>query len=155
MAKVCRRSTFAQRNSKKFDRASSKVNLAAKLKEASRETKAVIAMIEEKRIRLEITSREYDHLSKREREIKFSDVNLYDFILHDSEIVFIWKLRLYIAPKARESLQDYIEHPEIERNKVASLLTEGIGWYQRIRKRGGEKVDKALESSSRQRLRRS
>lgn len=126
VAKVCRRSTFAQRNSKKFDRASSKVHLAARLKEASRETKAVIAMIEDKGIKLEITSQEYDRLSKKEREIKFSDLNLYDFMPYISEVVFIWKLRLYIAPKESESLEDYIENLEIERNEVVSLLNEGL-----------------------------
>ena len=147
VAKVCRRSTFAQRNSKKFDRASSKVHLAAKLKEASRETKAVIAMIEDKSIRLEITSQEHDRLSKKEREIKFSDLNLYDFMPYISEIVFIWKLRLYIAPKERESLEDYIENLEIERNEVVSLLNEGLAATKEVLSLKMENWMKLLEAA--------
>lgn len=63
---------------------------------------------------------------KKEREIKFSDFNLYDFMLYILEVVFIWKLRLYIVLKESEFLEDYIENLEIERNEVVFLLNEGL-----------------------------
>ena len=121
VSNVCRRSTFAQANSKKFDKACSKVHLAAKLKEKSHETTAVVAMIEDKRIKLEITNQEYNHFSKRQREIKLSSLNPFNVKQDGSEMVLTWKLRLYIAPK-----EDIIEKLDSEREKVAILLSEGL-----------------------------
>ncbi|KAL9956677.1 hypothetical protein ACROYT_G038194 [Oculina patagonica] len=123
VSKVCRRSTFAQDNSRKFDRACSKVHLAVKLKENSRETAAVIALIEKEAITLEIPNQEYNHLSKRQRRIKFSNLNPFDVNVAQtcSEIVLTWKLRLYIAPK-----ENIVEDAKKEREQVVILLSQGL-----------------------------
>ncbi|KAJ7378386.1 helicase [Desmophyllum pertusum] len=123
VAKVCRRSTFAQDNSRKFDKACSKVQLAAKLKEKSHETTAVIAMIEKQALSLEIPNQKYNHLSARQRRVQLSDLNLFTFDIgqNGSEIVLTWKLRLYIAPK-----ENIIEEATKEREKVVALLSEGL-----------------------------
>lgn len=47
-------------------------------------------------------------------------------MLYILEVVFIWKLRLYIVLKESEFLEDYIENLEIERNEVVFLLNEGL-----------------------------
>jgi len=122
VAKVCRRSTFAQDNSRKFDKASNKVHLAAKLKEKSHETTAVIALIDtDKEITLEILNREYNHLSTRQRKVKLSSLNPFavEPVTNGSEIVLTWKLRLYIAPEGK-----IIEEAKKEREKIALLLSE-------------------------------
>jgi len=124
VAKVCRRSTFAQDNSRKFKKASNKVHLAAKLKERSHETTAVIALIDtDKEITLEILNREYNHLSTRQRKVKVSSLNPFEveLVRNGLEIVLTWKLRLYIAPE--ENLD---EEPEKEREKITLLLSEGM-----------------------------
>ena len=124
IAKVCRRSTFAQDNSRKFGKASNKAHLAAKLKEKSHETTAVIALIDtDKEITLEILNREYNHLSKRQRKLKLSNLNPFavEIVPNSSEIVLTWKLRLYIAPEG-----NIIEEPEKEIEKIALLLSEGM-----------------------------
>ena len=123
IAKVCRRSSFAQVNSRKFDRACRKVHLAAKLKETSQEVTAIIALIEDKRMRFEITDQEYKHLPKKETEVKLSSFNPFEFSIEQggSEIVLTWKLRLYIAQ--RESETGNIENLDDERKKVLRLLS--------------------------------
>ena len=124
VSKVCRRSTFAQDNSRKFKKASNKVHLAVKLKEKSHETTAVIALIDtDKEITLEILNREYNHLSTRQRKVKLSSLNPFDveLVRNGSEIVITWKLRLYIAPEG-----NIVEEPEKERKKIALLLSEGM-----------------------------
>ena len=124
VAKVCRRSTFAQDNSRKFGKASNKVHLAAKLKEKSHETTAVIALIDtDKEITLEIPNRKYNHLSTRQRKVKLSSLNPFavEPVTNGLEIVLTWKLRLYIAPE-----ENIIEEPEKEREKIALLLSEGM-----------------------------
>lgn len=125
IAKVCRRSSFAQVNSRKFDRACRKVHLAAKLKETSQEVTAIISLIEDKRMRFEITDQEYKHLPKKETEVKFSSLNPFEFFIEEdgSEIVLTWKLRLYIAQ--RESETGNIENLDDERKKVLRLLSSG------------------------------
>ena len=123
VAKVCRRSTFAQDNSRKFGKASNKVHLAAKLKEKSLETKAVIALIDtDKEITFKILNREYNHLSTRQRRLKLSSLNPFAVELVQSglEILLTWKVRLYIAPEG-----NVIEELEKERKKIALLLSEG------------------------------
>ena len=122
VAKVCRRSTFAQDNSRKFDKACNKVHLAAKLKEKSQETTAVIALIDgDKEITLEILNCEYNHLSTRQRKVKLSSLNPFDAepVANGSEIVLTWKLRLHIAPEG-----NIIEEAKKEREKIALLLSE-------------------------------
>ena len=123
VAEVCRRSTFAQDNSRKFKRACSRVHLAAKLKENSLETAAVIALIEKEAITFEIPSQEYNHLSKRQRRIKLSNLNPFDVNVEEngSKIVLTWKLRLYIAPT-----ENIIEDAKKEREKVIILLSQGF-----------------------------
>ena len=122
VVKVCRRSTFAQDNSRKFDKASSKVHLAAKLKEKSHETTAVIALIDtDKEITLEILNREYNHLSTRQRIVKLSSLNPFAVEpgTNGLEIVLTWKLRLYIAPEG-----NFIEETKKEKERIALLLSE-------------------------------
>ena len=122
VAKVCRRSTFAQDNSRKFGKASNKVHLAAKLKEKSHETKAVIALIDtDKEITLEILNHEYNHLSTRQRKVKLSSLNPFavEPVTNGLEIVITWKLRLYIAPQG-----NIIEEAKKEREKITLLLSE-------------------------------
>ena len=123
VAKVCRRSTFAQDNARKFDRACSKVQLAAELKENSREITAVIGLIEKEAITLEIPNHEYSHLSKRQRRIKLSNLNPFevDVAQSGSEIVLTWKLSLYIAPK-----DNIILAAEQEREEVFILLSQAL-----------------------------
>ncbi|XP_020604461.1 helicase with zinc finger domain 2-like isoform X3 [Orbicella faveolata] len=122
IAEVCRRSTFAQDNSKKFEKASSKVHLAAKLKEKSHETTAVISLIDtDKEISLEILDREYNHLSTRQRKVKLSNLNPFDVELAPDGLEIIWRLRLYIAPEG-----NIIEEPKKEREKIALLLSQGM-----------------------------
>ena len=124
IAKVCRRSTFAQDNSRKFGKASNKAHLAAKLKEKSHETTAVIALIDtDKEITLKILNREYNHLSTRQRKLKLSSLNPFavEIVQNSLEIVLTWKLRLYIAPEG-----NIIEKPEKEIEKIALLLSEGM-----------------------------
>ena len=123
VAKVCRRSTFAEDNSRKFEKACGKVHLAAKLKENSREITAVIGLVEKEAITLEIANQEYNHLSKRQRRIKFSSLNPFDVNIEEngSEIVLIWKLRLYIAPK-----DNIILEAKQEREKAGILLSQGL-----------------------------
>lgn len=145
VAKVCRRSTFAQDNSRKFDRACSKVHLAVKLKENSRETAAVIASIEKEAITLEIPDQEYNHLSKRQRRIKLSNLNPFaiNVAQNGSEIVVTWKLRLYIAP-----IENIIEEAKKEREKVVILLSQGLAGKGEILNMPAEKwlqILKALQ----------
>ena len=124
VAKVCRRSTFAQDNSRKFEKACNKVHLATKLKEKSHETTAVIAMIDtDKEITLEILSREYNHLSTRQRKVKLSSLSPFavEPVTNGFEIVLTWKLRLFIAPEG-----NIIEEAKKEREKIALLLSEGM-----------------------------
>ena len=123
VAKVCRRSTFAQDNSRRFDRACNKVHLAAQLKENSSETTAIIASIEKEAVTLEIPDPEYNHLSKRQRRIKLSHLNPFNvnFAQDGSEMLLLWKLRLYIAPK-----ENIIEEVKKEREKVINLLSQGL-----------------------------
>ena len=123
VAKVCRRSTFAQDNSSKFERASKKVHLAAKLKDKSHETTAVISSIDtDKEVTLEIMDSEYNHLSTRQRKVKLSSLNPFavELVQNELEIALTWKLRLYIAPKG-----NVIEELEKERKKIALLLSQG------------------------------
>ncbi len=136
VAKVCRRSTFAQDNSRKFDRACSKVHLAVKLKENSRETTAVIALIEKEAITLEIPNQEFNHLSKRQRRIKLSNLNPFDVSVAQncSEMVLTWKLRLYIAPK-----ENIMEDVKEEREKVVFLLSQGLAGKGEVLNLPGEK----------------
>ena len=121
VAKVCRRSTFAQDNSRKFGKASNKVHLAAKLKEKSHETTAAIALIDTDKVTLEILNHEYNHLSKRQRKVKLSSLNPFavELFADGLEIVLTWKLRLCIAPEG-----NIIEEPKKEREKIALLLSE-------------------------------
>ena len=123
VAKVCHRSTFAQDNSRRFDRGCSKVHVAAKLRGRSLETKAVIALIEDQAISLEILNDEFNHLSSRQRRIKVSNLN--PFKVHadqdSSEIVVTWKQRLYIAPKAGNLVA-----ATYEREEVNKLLSEAM-----------------------------
>ena len=124
VAKVCRRSTFAQVNSRKFKKASNKVHLASKLKEKSHETTALIFLIDtDKEITLEVLSHEYNYLSTRQRKVKLSSLNPFavEHVPNGSEVVLTWKLRLYIAPE-----ENMIEEPEKERKKIALLLSEGM-----------------------------
>ena len=122
IAKVCRRSTFAQDNSNKFEKASKKVHLAAKLKAKSHETTAVIAFIDnDKEFTLEILNREYNHLSTRQRKVRLSSLNPFavKLVQNGLEIVLTWKVRLYLAPEG-----SVIEELEKERKKIALLLSQ-------------------------------
>ena len=122
VANVCRRSTFAQDNSRKFEKASNKVHLAAKLKEKSHETTAVIALIDtDKEITLEILNREYNQLSTRQRKVKLSSLNPFDVKPAPNGLEVTWRLRFYIAPEG-----NVIEEPKKEREKIALLLSKGM-----------------------------
>ena len=122
IAKVCRRSTFAQDNANKFEKAIKKVHLAAKLKDKSHETTAVIASIDtDKEFTLEILNREYHHLSTRQKKVKLSSLNPFDVQLAPDGLEITWRLRLYLAPE-----KNFIEEPKKERKKVALLLSQGV-----------------------------
>ena len=128
VAKICRRSTFAQDNCRKFEKASSKVHLAAKLKEKSHETTAVIALIDtDKEIALEILNREYNHLSTRQRKVKLSSLNPFEVKPTPNGLEVTWRLRLYIAPEGNS-----IEEPEKEKEKIALLLSEGMARNSKV-----------------------
>ena len=127
VAKVCRRSTFAQDNSRKFEKASSKVHLAAKLKEKSHETTAVIALIDtDREITLEILNREYNHLSTRQSKVKLSSLNPFDVQIAPDGLEITWRLRLYLAP------ENIIEEPKKERKKIALLLSQEMMRNRRV-----------------------
>ncbi|XP_022809791.1 uncharacterized protein LOC111346790 [Stylophora pistillata] len=122
IAEMCRRSTFAGANSKHFRKTCNEVHLAAKLREKSHETTAAVSMIEDGKIRLEITNREYDQVAKRQREIKLSSLKPFDAKHGGSEeIVLLWKLRLYIAPK-----ENIVEKLDREREKVSIILSKEL-----------------------------
>ena len=122
VAEICRRSTFASANSKLFKKACNEVHLAAKLKEKSHETTAVVSTIEDRKIRLEITKQEYDQVAKRQREIKLSTLQPFSAKHGGSEeIVLTWKLRLYIAPEG-----NITEKLDREREKVSILLSQEL-----------------------------
>ena len=122
VADICRRSTFASANSKLFKKACNEVHLAAKLREKSHETTAVVSTIEDRKIRLEITKQEYDQVAKRQREIKLSTLQPFSAKHGGSEeIVLTWKLRLYIAPEG-----NIMEKLDREREKVSILLSQEL-----------------------------
>ena len=122
VAEICRRSTFASANSKLFKKACNEVHLAAKLREKSHETTAVVSTIEDRKIRLEITKQEYDQVAKRQREIKLSTLQPFSAKHGGSEeIVLTWKLRLYIAPEG-----NITEKLDREREKVSILLSQEL-----------------------------
>ena len=125
VAKVCRRSTFAQANSRRFEKGCNKVHTAAKLREQSQETKAVIALIEDRAISLEILNQEFNHLSATQRKLKLSSLNPLEFriaINEDvSEIVLTWKQRLYIAPR-----KGHVKKRKAEKEEVKKLLSQGM-----------------------------
>ena len=122
VAEICRRSTFASANSKLFKKACNEVHLAAKLKEKSHETTAVVSTIEDRKIRLEITKQEYDQVAKRQREIKLSTLQPFRANHGGSEeIVLTWKLRLYIAPEG-----NIMEKLDRVREKVSILLSQEL-----------------------------
>ena len=128
VAKVCRRSTFAQNNSKKFEKAISKVHLAAKLKKKSHETTAVIALIDtDKEFTLEVLEHEYNHLSMRQRKVKLSSLNPFDVQPVPNGLEVTWRLRLYIAPEG-----NIIEQPKREREKITLLLSEGMARNRKV-----------------------
>ena len=125
VAKVCRRSTFAQANSRRFEKGCIKVHTAAKLREQSQETKAVIALIEDRSISLEILNQEYNHLSATQRKLKLSSLNPLEFsitINEDvSDIALTWKQRLYIAP-----MKGCVKELKAEKEEVKKLLSQGM-----------------------------
>ena len=123
VAKVCRRSTFAQANSRRFEKGCNKVHTAAKLREQSQETKAVIALIENRAISLEILNKEFNHLSATQRKLKLSSLNPFESDINEdaSEIVLTWKQRLYIAPK-----KGYVMELKAEEKEVKKLLSQGM-----------------------------
>ena len=144
VAKVCRRSTFAQDNSRKFKKASNKVYLASKLKGKSHETTAVIALIDtDKEITLEVLSHEFNHLSTRQRKVKLSNLNPFavELVPNGLEVVLTWRLRLYIAPEG-----NIIEEPEKERKKIALLLSEGMARNTKVLKLPAENWLEILEA---------
>ena len=123
VAKVCRRSTFAQDNSRRFDKGCNKVHTAAKLKVQSQETKATIALIEDRAINLEILNQEYNHLSATQRKLKLSSLNPLGFTINEdfSEILLTWKQRLYIAPS-----KGHVRDLKDEKEEVKELLSQGM-----------------------------
>ena len=125
VAKVCRRSTFFQDNSRKFDKGCGKVTLAAKLKKRSHETKAVISLINNQAIGLEISNQEHNYLSTRQRTINFSNLNPFtiDFDQDGSSITFTWRPRLYIAPQSGNLVETKSEKEEV--NKLLSQEKDG------------------------------
>ncbi|XP_068674039.1 3'-5' exoribonuclease HELZ2-like [Montipora foliosa] len=126
VGKVCRRSTFAQENSRKFDKGCKKVQVAAKLKVRSQKTKAVLSLIEDHSICLEILDQEYNQLSGNQRRIKLSSLKPFDRGVNKdlTEIKFTWKQRLYVAPKkgSRDGSQR-----KSEKDEVKNLLVNGMG----------------------------
>ena len=123
VAEMCRRSTFANANSKHFKKACKQVHLAAILREKSHEITAVVSKIEDHRkIRLEITKQEYDQVVQRHREIELSTLQPFDAKSGGSEdILLTWKLRLYIAPAG-----NIVEKRDREREKVSILLSQEL-----------------------------
>ena len=141
VAEICRRSTFASANSKLFKKACNEVHLAAKLKEKSHETTAVVSTIEDRKIRLEITKQEYDQVAKRQREIKLSTLQPFSAKHGGSEeIVLTWKLRLYIAPEG-----NITEKLDREREKVSILLSQELP-EQEVYYFPGERWEKLLKA---------
>ena len=117
VAKVCRRSTFAHDNSKKFEKGCSKIHLAAQLKEKSHETKAVIAMMDNRSFSLEILDKEYNYLSTRQRKINLSKLNPLSvrFDQDGLRVTLRWLLRMYIAPTTDIRLEPSDEKQEVEK----------------------------------------
>ena len=124
VAKVCRRSTFAKDNSRKFEKGCSKIHLAAQLKGKSLETKAVIAMMDNQAFSLEILDREYNYLSTRQRKINLSKLNPISspFDQDGLGIILTWLLRMYIAPPT-----DTLMEPSDEKQEVEKLLCHKEG----------------------------
>ncbi|XP_068761026.1 3'-5' exoribonuclease HELZ2-like [Montipora capricornis] len=126
VGKVCRRSTFAQENSRKFDKGCKKVQVASKLKVRSHKTKAVLSLIENNSICLEILDQEYNQLSANQRRIKLSSLKPFDRGVNRdlTEIEFTWKQRLYVAPK--KGSWDGSQRKS-EKDEVKNLLVNGMG----------------------------
>ena len=126
VGKVCRRSTFAQENSRKFDKGCKKVQVAAKLKVRSQKTKAVLSLIESHSICLEILDQEYNQLSANQRRIKLSKLKPIDTVVNKdlTEIEVTWKQRLYVAPQ-KGSWDG--SQTKSEKDEVNNLLANGMG----------------------------
>ncbi|XP_068760491.1 3'-5' exoribonuclease HELZ2-like isoform X4 [Montipora capricornis] len=126
VGKVCRRSTFAQENSRKFDKGCKKVQVAAKLKVRSQKTKAVLSLIENNSICLEILDQEYNQLSANQRRIKLSKLKPIDTVVNKdlTEIELTWKQRLYVAPQKRSWDGSQTKS---EKDEVNNLLANGMG----------------------------
>ena len=169
VAKVCRRSTFAHENCRKFEKGCSKVHLAAKLKEKSHETKAVIAMMDNQAFYLEILDKDYKYLSTKQRQINLSKLNPLSvhFDQDGSRIKLTWLLRMYIAPTTdkrlepsdeKQEVENILCHKEGEKDEVLSL--PGNDWQkiqEALRKEDYEtlgavvdKTDGYLNSAKRQ-----
>ena len=143
VAKVCRRSTFAQDNSRKFDKACSKVHIAANLRSNNHgATKAVVALIEDQAITLEILNQDYKDLPRRQRRIKLSSLNPFKVNVHDNglDVTFTWKQRIYLVQRkgeARESLGEkeevkrLLSHGQAEKGEVVDL--PGGDWRQIVK----------------------
>ena len=169
VAKVCRRSTFAHDNSRKFEKGCSKIHLSAKLKEKSHETNAVIAMMDNQAFSLEILDKEDNYLSTRQRKINLSKLNplSVSFDQDGPRITLTWLLRIYIAPTTdirlepldeRQEVEKLLCHAEDEKEEVLSL--PGNNWqkiqgalreedYETLRA-VVDKTDKYLKSAKRQ-----
>lgn len=122
VAEMCRRSTFAHANSINFTKACNEAYLAATLREKSHETTAVVSMIDDVKIGLEIIEQEYDQVTKRQRVINLSSLKPFNAKRGDfEEIVLTWKLRLYIAPEGNT-----VEELDCEIGKVSILLSDEL-----------------------------
>ena len=126
VGKLCRRSTFSQENLRKFDKGCKKVQVAAKLKVRSHETKAVLSLIENHSICLEILDQEYNQVPANQRRIKMSSLKPFGKVVNKdlTEIEFTWKQRLYVAPK--KGSWDGSQRKS-EKDEVKELLANGMG----------------------------
>ena len=124
VAKVCRRSTFAHDNSRKFEKGCNKIHLAAQLKKKSHGTKAVIAMMDNQAFSLEILDKECNYLSTRQRKVNLSKLNPISspFDQDGLGITLTWLLRMYVAPTTYMRLK-----PSDEKQEVEKLLCQTEG----------------------------
>ena len=143
VSKVCRRSTFAHDNSRKFEKGCSKIHLAAQLKEKSHETKAVIAIMDNQALSLEILDKEYNYLSTRQRKIYLSKLNPLSvrFDQDGLRIKLTWLLRMYIAPTTDIRLE-----PSDEKQEVEKLLCEKEGEKDEVLSLPGNNWQKIQEA---------
>ncbi|XP_022797854.1 uncharacterized protein LOC111336086, partial [Stylophora pistillata] len=102
--KVCRRYTFMQDNARKFEKYCKKIHMANQLQQRCRETRVFVESIQHQSICLQISNKEDDLLSSKDKRIALSHLNLLtvdekeEIQGKEQSIVLKWKIRKYVAP---------------------------------------------------------